>query len=90
VYVAQCAKLCGCVAGLWYCLIFCSSVVLCSVVGGALVLIVLLRERNLVAFICVVLIQPYFFLCSVINVVFITFIKATDFLLEVCLVLEYY
>ena len=58
---------------------------LCSVVGGALVLIVLMRERNLVVFICVVLIHAYFFLCSMINVVFITLIKTTDFYLQFAL-----
>lgn len=58
---------------------------LCSVVDGALVLIVLMRERNLVVFIRVVLIEAYFFLCSMINVVFITFIKATDFYLQFAL-----
>lgn len=79
--MAACAKLCGCAAGLWYCLILCSNVVLCNVVGGALVLIVLMRERNLVVFICVVLIQTYFFLCCMINVVYMTFIEATDFYL---------
>jgi hypothetical protein len=80
--VAQRAKFCGCAAGLWYCLILCSNVVLCNVVSGALVWIVLMREGNLVVFIRVVLIQTYFFLCSTINVVFITFIKATDFYLQ--------
>lgn len=59
--MVQCANLCGCAAGLWYCLILCSNVMLCNVVGGALVWIVLMRERNLVVFICVVLIQTYFF-----------------------------
>jgi hypothetical protein len=80
--VAQCANCCGCAVGLRYCLIICSNVVLCNVVGGALVLIVLMSERNLVVSICVVLIQAYFFLCSMINVIFITFIKATDFYLQ--------
>jgi len=83
--MVQCAKFCGCAASLRYCLVVCSNVVLYSVVGGALVLIVLVRERNLVVSICVVLIQAHFFLCSVTNVVFITFIKATDFYLQFAL-----